>query len=217
VQIASWISDEALIGAIVRGQQIGSFVEYRIEQLERQIGKYTYTKHIYGYMDDRGFYDEQKFRPTLDYIRSKLSTSDYYIFLAALIHSREVSNTVFITNDGDIDLKNVRVTFPVPLSKVTESRANNILSYRPATSLLHEVVDGTSEITLRLPSFKKGESLSLDIRTRENKITRNEVFTSYERDNLIDRTRAFLYPFFILIIMFALSLVLRGRSKSVGN
>jgi hypothetical protein len=217
VHITGWISDEALIRVIVRGQEIGTFVEYRIKQLERQLGKYTYTKHIYGYMDDRGFYDQQKFRPTLNYIRSKLSTSDYYIFLAALIHSREVSNTVFITNDGDIDLKNVRVTFPAPLSKVTESRANNILSYRPATSLLHEVVVGISDITLHLPSFKKGESLSLDIRTRENEINKSEVFTSYERDNLIDRSRAFLYFFLILLIIFVLSIVLRSRSKAEVN
>lgn len=217
VEIASWTSDEELIGAIVKGQEIGSFVQYRIEQLERQLSKYTYIKRIYGYSDDRGFYDEQTFAPILDYIRSKLSTSDYYIFLAALLHSREVSNIVFITNDGDIDLKNVRVTFPAPLSKVTESRANNILSCRPTTSLLHEVVDGTSDITLRLPSFKKGEFLSLDIRTRENEIDRNEFFTSYERDNLIDKARAFLYFFLILIIMIVLSKVLRGQSKACGN
>jgi hypothetical protein len=162
VHIVGWMSDEELIGAIVRGQEIGSYVEYRIEQLERQITKYTYVKHLYGYMDDRGFYDEQRFAPIRDYIRSKLSTTDYYIFLAALIRSREVAHTVSITNDGDLDLKNVRVTFAAPLSKVTESRTNNIISCRPATSLLHEVVAGTSEITLRLPSLKKGESLSLD-------------------------------------------------------
>ena len=131
VKIASWISDEELIGAIVRGQEIGSFVEYRIEQLERQIGKYTYMKHIYGgYMDDRGFYDEQKFRPTLDYIKSKLSTRDYYIFLVALIHSREVGHAVFIKNDGDLDLKNVRVTFPAPLS-LASCRCNSPIGPSP--------------------------------------------------------------------------------------
>jgi len=214
VQIIGGISDESLIGAIVRGQEIGSFIEYRIDLLEKQIGKYTYMKHVYGYMDDRGFYDEQTFGPILDIIRSKLSTSEYYIFLAALIRSREVSHVVFIKNDGDLDLKNVIVTFPAPLSKVTDSRANNILSCRPATTLLHDVVYGTSDITLRLPSFKKGESLSLDISTRENEINRNEVFTSYERDNLIDKGRAFLYFFSILIIMFGFSLVLTGRSKA---
>ena len=217
VEIAGWTSDEELIGAIVKGQEIGSFVQYRIEQLERQLSKYTYMKRIYGYSDDRGFYDEQTFAPILDYIKTKLSRSDYYIFLAALIRSREVDHTVFIKNDGDLDLKNVRVTFPAPLSKVTDSRANNILSCRPATSLLHEVVVGISDITLRLPSFKKGESLLLNIRTRENEINRNEVFKSYERDNLIDRARAFLYFFLILIIMFVLSVVLRVLSKAGWN
>jgi len=160
---------------------------------------------------------EDKFRPILDDIKSKLSSSDYYIFLAALIYSREVHNSVFIKNDGDLDLKNVRVTFPAPLSKVTDSRANNILTCRPATSLLHEVVHGTSDVTLRLPSLKKGESLSIDIRTRENEINRNEVFNSYERDNLINRRDAFLYFFLILIVMFALHALLMGRSKSKGN
>ena len=217
VYITGWLSDEALIGAIVRGQEIGSFVEYRIEQLERQIGKYTYTKQIYGYVDDRGFYDEQKFRPILDYIKSKLSTNDYYIFLASLIHSREVNQTIFITNDGDLNLKNVRMTLPSPFSKVSDSRSNNILSCRPDTSLLHEVVYGTSEITLRLPSFKKGESLSLNIRTRENEINKSEVFTSYEQENIIDRSRVILYFFLILIIMFFLNIGLKILIKERGN
>ena len=103
------------------------------------------------------------------------------------------------------------------MSKVTETRANNILSCIVSGTLLNEVVDGTSNIALRLSSFKKGEFLSLDIRTRENEIDRNEVFTSYERDNLIDKARAFLYFFLILIIMFALSVVLRVLSKAEWN
>jgi len=211
VLIWSGMSDEELIRAIVRGQQeVGGWVKYMIEQLEKQIGKYTYFKHAYAYMDERGYHDEQQFRPILDYIRSKLSTTDYYIFLTALIYSREVDHVIYITNDGDLDLKNVRITFPAPLSKITNSRANNILSCRPSTSLLHQIVDGTSETTLRLPWLKKGEGATLNIRAREHEINRNEVFTSYERDNLIDRGRAFLYFFLILIITFALSLVLRG-------
>lgn len=212
-----WISDEALIRAIVKGQKNGSSFEYRINQLEKQLGRYTYVGQIYGITHNIGAYSEQKFRPILDIIKSKLSNSDYYIFLAALIRSREIVNLVFIRNDGDLDLKNVRVTFPAPWSKVTESRATNILSCKPATSLLHEVVDATSDITLRLPSFKKGESLSINIRTRENEINRNEVFTSYERGNLIDKARAFLYFFLIFIIMIVLSKVLRGQSKACGN
>lgn len=217
ISVSDGVSDEAVIKALARGQEIGSFIERRIDQIERQIGKYTYIKHLYILHDERGFYDEQKFTPTRDYIRSKLSTSDYYIFLVALIYSREVGNTVFIKNDGDIDLKNVKITFPAPLSKVTETRANNILSCIVSGTLLNEVVDGTSNITLRLPSFKKDEFLSLDIRTRENEIDRNEVFTSYERDNLIDKARAFLYFFLILIIMFVLSVVLRVLSKAGWN
>jgi hypothetical protein len=200
VEITAWISDEELIRAIVKGQEIGSFVQYRIDQLERQLSKYTYEKRIYGYIDNRGSYDEQTFAPILDYIRTKLSKSDYYIFLAALIRSRELGHTVFITNDGDLDLKNVIVTFPAPLSKVTDTRANNILDCSAHTSLLHEVVESTSDITLHLPSFKKGESLSLNIRTRENEINTNEVFKSYEGDNLIDKARALLWFCFILII-----------------
>ncbi|MBL7152130.1 MAG: hypothetical protein ISS79_00310 [Phycisphaerae bacterium] len=215
VHILGGTPDEAIIGAIVKGQEIGSFVEYRIDKLERQIGKYTYIRHVYGYMDDRGFYDEQKFTPTLEYIETKISRIDYYIFLAALIRSREVDHTVFITNDGDIDLKNVRVTFPAPLSKVTASRTKNILNCRANTSLLHEILESTSDLTLRLPSFKKGESLCLHIRTRENQINSNEVFESYQRDKLIDKARALLYFFLILIIIFALSLN-RAKHRSPG-
>ncbi len=214
IQVSDGVSDEAVIKALARGQDIGSFIERRIDQIERQIGKYTYMKHIYIRHDERGFYDEQKFTPTREYIKSKLSTSDYYKFMVALIYSREVDNTIFIKNDGDMDLKNVKITFPAPLSKVTETRANNILSRSVSGTILNEVVDGTSDITLRLPSLKKGEFLSIDIITRENEINSNEVFTSYERDNLIDRTRVFLSFSLILIIMIALSLY---QNRRMGN
>jgi hypothetical protein len=211
--IGAGTSDEEHIGAIVKGQDLGSFVEYLTVQLERQIDKYTYFKHVYGYSDERGFYDEQRFKPVRDYIRSKLSTNDYYIFLAAMIRSREVAHLVYIKNDGDLDLKNIRVTFPAPLSKVTESRANNILSVRPATSLLHEIVIGTSDVTLRLPSLKKGQFLTLDIRTRENEIKSDEIFTSYERDTVLNGGRVLNYFLFVLGTIFVLSRVCQG-SKS---
>ena len=105
-------SDEEVVRAILRGQELGWYNQRRIELLEKQIGKYTYTKHIYDHSDGRGFYNEQEFMPILDGIRSKLSESDYFIFLAALIHSREVFSHVSIKNDGHVDLRNVRITFP---------------------------------------------------------------------------------------------------------
>ena len=99
------------------------------------------------------------------------------------------------------------MTFLAPVSKVTEGRANNILSYEVNSTLLHEIIHGTSDITVRLPSFKKGDLFSLEIRTRENEIDRNEVFTSYERDNPINGRSAILWSFGILICISIFRLV----------
>lgn len=197
-------SDELAVKAIANGQDIttSGFVEYRIKKLEKQLDNYTYEKHVYSSNNDgRGFYDEQDFRPVLDIIQSKLSKEEYYTFLVALIRSRECFHNMFIKNDGDVDLKNVKITIPAPLSKVTEGREKNILSYEVAGKLLHEVAGGTVDLTIYLPSLKKGQLLSLQITTRENQIKSEEIFYSYDRNNIINKYRILLYFCIILLAM----------------
>lgn len=203
--------DEEVIEAIARGQDIGWFVEYMTKQLESQIERYTFVKHIYGGgLDERGFYREEDFKPIREYVKSKSSATEYYIFLAALIRSREIGNTVFVKNDGDVDLSNIRITFPAPLSKITSSRADNLLNYRADTALLYELTVDDIKLAVHLPSLKKGEFASLDIRTRENEINSKEIFYSYEQDRLIKKRRVSV----VFVIVFILSL---ARQMAKGD
>lgn len=209
-------SDELAVKAIANGQDIttSGFVEYRIKKLEKQLDNYTYEKHVYSSNSDRrGFYDEQDFKPVLDIIQSKLSKEEYYTFLVALIRSRERFQNIFINNDGDVDLKNVKITIPAPLSKVTESREKNILSFQVVGKLLHEVANGTVDLTIYLPSLKKGQFLSLQITTRENQIKSEEIFYSYARDNIINKNGILLYFCIILLAMVILKkFVFKGET-----
>lgn len=210
-------SDELAVKAIANGQDIttSGFVEYRIKKLEKQLDNYTYEKHVYSFNSDRReFYDEQDFKPVLDIIQSKLSKEEYYTFLVALIRSRERFQNIFINNDGDVDLKNVKITIPAPLSKVTESREKNILSFQVVGKLLHEVANGTVDLTIYLPSLKKGQFLSLQITTRENQIKSEEIFYSYARDNIINKNRILLYFCIILLVMVILKkFVFKGETS----
>ena len=222
INLNDGVSDEALIRALHKGQIPGShgmYLQRRINMLENQIGKYTYKKHIYTstQTDLRGHYDEKGFKPILDHIKSILSKEDYYTFLAALIRSRERRQSIYVKNDGHLDLKNIKITIPAPLSRVTESRANNLLEYQLIGKLLHKIINDTSKLSLYLPSLKKEEFVLLQIVTKENQIKEEEIFSSYERDNVINRRQIFLYFIAILIGMFILSILLKGRPAESGS
>jgi hypothetical protein len=206
-------SEEMVVAAIAEGQPILGYIEHvRIGKLESQIGKYTYAKQVYLLGDDRLSCSEEDFKRVLARAKSLLSPKDYYILLVASLRSRENGQSIYVNNDGDLDLKNVTITIPAPLSKVTDSRRNNILVYSVVGDPPNEVVNDGSGITLHLPSLKKGWNTSLEIVTRENRINADEIVTSYERDKPIRKGRVFLYFVLTLVAMLVLKLVFKGRT-----
>ncbi|MHA2315768.1 MAG: hypothetical protein ACXACF_10910 [Candidatus Hermodarchaeia archaeon] len=193
IMINAGASDELLIKLMSKSRDISWYLPHRIEMLENHIEKYTYKKRIYVSDDSRGFHDTNTFQPVLHRIKLLLSQEQYYIFLTALIRSREIPHQIFINNDGDIDLKKVEITVPAPVSKITESRSKNILGYEIQGELLHEITEDDDRITMSLQILKQGESFGLRIRTKENKIMEEDIITSYERAIDVDKNQVLLY------------------------
>ncbi len=211
------LSDLDLIAAISSGRKFDSeeLKVFRIDKLEKRIDNYNYVKHIYRRYDSFGSYPDEK---SIEYLRDILGERDYYIFLAFLIYSREVSNHMFINNDGDLNLKNVKVSIPSPFSKVSESRKNNILYFSVDTQILHEAIHNDDELIIRIPYLQAHQGLSLNIKTRENEINETEIYYSFESENVIStsKMREYFIIFFILVLI--IKIAFRSREfRHSGN
>lgn len=214
VTIGDGTSDEDLIRAIKKGQEMGGYVHRRIEHLERQIENYHYKKHIYVGFESRGFYPEKDFKKPLSVIKNQLLPEEYYIFLSALIFSREVRHIIFIKNDGEIDLKDLTIVIPSPLSKITERRDNNILDVELVGSFLHQIKQNSDTVMISLPFFKKGETFSLDVITRENELDKNDIFYSFKELKPINLKRLAITGIITFFCMALLALFFKGNYEN---
>lgn len=204
VTIGDGTSDEDLIRAIKKGQKMGGYVHRRIERLEHQMEKYHYKKTIYFNLESRGFYPKEYFKKPLSLLKKQLSPEDYYIFLSALISSREVHHDIFIKNDGEIDLRDLTIVIPSPLSKITERRENNILDAKIVDSYLHQINKNANTAIISLPFLKNGETFSLNVITRENELEKDSFFYSFKESKTIDLKKLILtgiITFFCMVFL----------------
>lgn len=190
-------------------------MDFRTDMLEKQIGKSAYKKPAYNSFAIGQGFDEQEFEPKRDLIKSMLSKKDYYIFLASLMYSREISNDIQIQNNGDVDLKNLKITISSPRSIITESREDNILFHTFKSALRHEVVKTNDSLTLTFPFLKKNDkTLSLVIVTRENPIENKDITQTYESNTFIIEKQIYIFLVVVFIIAFFLKAVI-FRIKSI--
>jgi len=213
VPISAGTSDLDLVRAIRRGQDVKGFLEFdRIKQLEKQLHMYNYRKQVYVFTSERGFYREGDLKRLLNHLRTKLSIEEYFTFLTASIFSREVSHNIFLKNDGDLDLRELHITIFSPLSKVTETRKDNILDHELATTLPHDVRESPTDLTLLFPTFRRDENFSLRIQTRENQIEQNDIFYSFKAERAIDFQKAVFYTVVFFLGFTFLGLVWKKKT-----
>lgn len=216
VSMGDAASDEDLIRAIKKGQKIGGYVHRRIEHLERQMEKYHYKKTLYLGLESGIFYPKEYFKKPLSLLKKQLSPEDYYIFLSALIFSREVYHNIFITNDGEIDLRDLTIVIPSPLSKITERRENNILDAKMVDSYLHQINKNTDTTIISLPFLKKGEAFSLNVITRENELEKDSFFYSFKEAKTIDLKKLILTGIITFFCMVFLVIFFKGNYKNIS-
>lgn len=204
-------SDIDLIKRIKRGQEMDSLIDERIKELDKQLNNYRFNKRIYTFGSKRSFLSEESVSETLKYIKTKLSPVDYYVFLSAIIYSREIYNNVYIKNNGDANLSNIRITIPSPLSKITDSRRGNILDYTILSSRFHRIEENRDNLVIYLPELKKGGNFSLSIATRENQIEKDDILYSFDWVRTIYKGKIFLFLLLTLFMMCILGLFFKGR------
>jgi hypothetical protein len=213
-------SDQDIVKALAEGQTIhDKNLQDRIERLEKHTGKYTYKKLMYQWF--REFPDKKTVASVCDQVKSKLSSHEYFIFLAALNRSKEIPQNVAITNTGDVDLKHVQIIIHAPMSKVAETRDNNIIKHEVVdiAQIFYKTIEDSRHLEYHLPLLKKNEAFGIYVTTRENQLSQDDIIVSYERDQTIDDTMRYIiyaYLFCVLMAMLLLNWFFKGRTTKHG-
>ena len=184
------------------------------EDLEKRIKDYEYERGIW-FSSAGEYIEEEKFKGVLQFLKSKLSEQEYFVFISALIYSREIDHNIFINNDGDVDLKELTFIIPSPWGKIEESRDNNILNFQFISSKeLHIADEKPDRLMLSIPELKRKRGFSIKVRTRENQIDQNDILNTYKADYQIQEWKVFQHTIFVFIVIFLLCVFLtKGDTK----
>jgi hypothetical protein len=147
----------------------------------------------------------------------KINDYDYILLLYAYIYAREVDNELRIVNDGNVDLKNVKITIPYPYSRFSKRRDNNLINVRYGSPALFDIDKLNDRLVLNIPKILKGQKLLYGIRTKENRINSAELIYSFDSKSNIDKKWALAGWIIIMGIMLLLAKIFNGRGKSEGG
>ncbi len=197
-------------------EALEGIVAYKIDFLEKLWGKYECKAWIFFRQYD-GLVEEQQIRPWLGSVRPKLTDEEYYTLLVGLIYSRQIYGHIFIKNDGDLDLSELEIRIMSPFSRIAGNRNDTIVSIEAATLLPHSIDKTTCEAIIRLPIFKKGESLMLNTVTRENMIMQNDITYNYKEIRSLNKRRMGYGFLLVFLAVIAFHLAWPGKRNSYDN
>lgn len=155
--------------------------------------------------------DFKKCLERLDSAKINLSPRDYRNFVVSLLYARTFSNDIHITNDGDIDLRDIIITIFAPSTRTTESRENNILSFESDTIHPNVIKEYKDKVEIYLPTLKIRHGHSISIKTRESKINEQDVLSSFQYDRSVKYQRTWLVVMITLFLMVLVKLICRGK------
>jgi hypothetical protein len=184
---------------------VSAFLEKRIINLEKHIDKYEYRKRIYVF-DGSPYVTEADFDPVREYLKKQLSQEDYFVFLNALIYTRKISNSVYLKNNGGLDLVNLKIYVSFPLTTTSESRNDNMLSHEYLGRQVHQIRIRRDYLEAEFPKLARGEHVNLLIVTRENRISESDVWYTYQAERSIDQGRVLWNLSIIVIVLIILRL-----------
>lgn len=182
-----------------------------VKELEDSIGALDYRKRWWGFSGPSTV-NERDLMLYLQDIKKNVTENDYYIFLAALRYSREIVNDVFIWNNGDIDIKEIKIVIPSPFSGIADSRDNNIVRLEGMSSRVMSVDEQEDRLIVDIPFLRRGDSVTLNIRSRENRINGEEIVYDFKNDFKVNVKKMVLYLLGVFVAMFGLTVGLKEKS-----
>ncbi len=188
-------SDIILIQKLKVRNLSGGLLSNRIEKLKNYLDTNRYFKHIY--MTPSPANQTMKENITDDFLEvleKQVSNKEYYIFLTALTYARVQYNQISITNNGDVDLIDFNLYIPAPVSKIIEKRDNNILNVEWLNdNIINHIKHDPLGISINVPRLNRDENFLLQIQTRENIITKEDLKITYNSTIKINKMSIFIW------------------------
>jgi len=116
-------------------------------------------------------------------LKKSLSKKDYFNLLVGLKSSFTYMNHITIENDGEIDLRNLKITIAYPMSIIYGNRKDSFHRlHSTPINIFHALNVTEDSIKLKVPQLKMGKSITeLYIYTKEQPLNVNEILYSYEK------------------------------------
>lgn len=151
----------------------------------------------------------------INFAEQSFSKIEYYTFLCAMLYSRRVENVFRITNNSEITLEDINIQIPSPVSKLTGTLTNNIVSVKPDyyPSLVYNAIIEENGLVIKIPKMNPLDKLSLRVVTRENEILTSNIVTSFKEVSSINRNKAIKTTLIVFTILIIIQFLLYKEQK----
>lgn len=170
--------------------------------LESQLFRYNYNKQFYTSIRQSTILKNQM-EELIKFLKPKLTPVEFYLFVNAMLYSREFTNNFWIKNSGEINLNEILITFYPPVSSLTQKRTGNILEFEIMSELPHRIERNDDKIIVNVPKLESGKIIQLRIDTIENRLTSKDIYYTFKANKKVEK-RNYI---FIAIIAFIILLI----------
>jgi hypothetical protein len=148
-------------------------------------------------------------KEVLSHYKKLLSDEEYYLFIAAVLRTREIQNSIFFDPMGNVEFYNIRIEIHSPNSFVNKNRSNNLKRIKFASNfdILYMVQGKDDYKIIEIPKLYKEQKFSFIVYTRENFLTEREVKLSYDYKPYKDNTEIWFLSGLIFIILLLLHIL----------
>jgi hypothetical protein len=195
-----------------------SIIPYFITSTEKQLDTLQWHKNtgITNILEDDLDSYETSIRKLF---KQKFSELEYYTFICALLYARRVENEIYIENNSEIDLEDIKILIPSPESKITGGKMNNILGvesdYIPL--ITYNARKEENSLIIDIPRMKPKDFLQVAIITRENEILASSILSSFKEKPTINKPRALKTTGIILTTLMVVQLLLYKKPSDENN
>ena len=152
-------------------------------------------------------------RKLIQKAESILPPKDYDQFIKLLYKCKEIYEVFEIQNQGNVDLQKVSTVFYSPISRLAGHRENNILDISTDFAPFEFKRDAyKSEIII--PDLKINQKFQVAIKTKENRIARNEITTFYTPITVMNRKLAFIHVVLTFITFCILGILFQKQTDT---
>lgn len=205
-----------IIELIKQGYNIDYVLSSRILDLEIHFQDSVFIRHIYP-LSIESILTRDQVQELIELIKNKYTKRDYYVFLTSLLYARQYTQNVWIKNIGSLELQNINIQIPAPLSRISGRREKTMIDYEVVGNIPYDIDKEEDRIKMFIPSLKKDQHLIIRITTRENRIVNKDLYYTYKDYYVLKAHKLVAYYIIILVFIAIIMYYFRGPNISFAK